>query len=207
MENNFMLRTISTIVMFIMVLCVVFLGDTAFYIAILVIALFSYGEWMKMTQNKIWALKMLGNVVIIAPNAAMIYIYSIEKTLFLWMALTIWSNDIFAYITGKMIKGPKLCQKISANKTISGFLGGVIISSIIGSLTLYFSSYSSKLAIYTPFIAIIATISDLFESYIKRMCNVKDSGNIIPGHGGVLDRVDGFIFSAPFVAYLLYLVV
>ena len=107
------------------------------------------------------------------------------------------STDVGGYIFGNLIGGKKLMKKISPNKTISGALGGLFFSIIfVLSFFLKQTSYLS-LFFYSVFFSIIVQIGDLFESYIKRKCCVKDSSNIIPGHGGILDRIDGMLLGIP----------
>lgn len=207
MENNTVLRILSSAVMLLAVLAVFVLGSVAFYIALLVIALVSYAELSKMTLQKSFAFKALITLAILLPNSAIIYIYESNGKVLLWMMLSIWANDIGAYLVGKNFGGPKLWAKISPNKTWTGFIGGILSAIVVGTIFLYLSKVKNCFSylIFTPFLPIIATLGDLFESAIKRRCNVKDSGNIIPGHGGVLDRVDSFIFAAPFVAWLVFI--
>ncbi|MBK0368895.1 phosphatidate cytidylyltransferase [Flavobacterium agrisoli] len=119
--------------------------------------------------------------------------------------ILIWTNDTFAYIVGKSIGKHKLFEKISPKKTIEGFVGGVVFT-VIASFVI--SEYYIEGARYVWInIAIIAaifgTLGDLVESKFKRVAGVKDSGAIMPGHGGVLDRLDSIIFVAPIV-FLLY---
>ncbi len=126
-------------------------------------------------------------------------------------------SDTFAYLTGILFKGPKLCPKISPNKTISGAIGGVLWG-IIGSLAIflifnsipeYNEAFTSVGFAFWQFIilgfvaSIICICGDLFESYLKRKANVKDAGDILPGHGGILDRMDSHIFCAPIVFIFL----
>ena len=120
----------------------------------------------------------------------------------------IWTNDTFAYLVGKNFGKHKLLPSISPKKTIEGFVGGIIFSILISYfLATYF--IETKQFIYWIIIAIIvsifSTLGDLIESKFKRIANVKDSGNIMPGHGGVLDRLDSIIFVIPFI-YLFYLI-
>ena len=126
--------------------------------------------------------------------------------------ILIWTNDTFAYIVGKSIGKHKLFQSISPKKTIEGFIGGLIFAILAGFVIskYYFvptDNYAEKsLFIWTItafLVGIFGTIGDLVESKFKRIANVKDSGNIMPGHGGILDRLDSVIFVAPFV-YLFY---
>ena len=126
--------------------------------------------------------------------------------------ILIWTNDTFAYLVGKSIGKHKLFERISPKKTIEGFLGGVVFAAFAGFLIskLYIQpnpEFSSKSILIWMIIALIVsifgTIGDLIESKFKRIAGVKDSGSIMPGHGGVLDRLDSVIFVAP-VIYLFY---
>ncbi len=126
--------------------------------------------------------------------------------------ILIWTNDTFAYIVGKSIGKHKLLERISPKKTIEGFIGGIVFAVFAGYLIskLYIKAspkFSEKSIVIWCIIAlivgIIGTIGDLIESKFKRIAGVKDSGKIMPGHGGILDRLDSVIFVAPFV-FLFY---
>lgn len=126
--------------------------------------------------------------------------------------ILIWSNDTFAYIVGKSIGKHKLYEKISPKKTIEGFFGGLIFAIFAGYLISKFliqpsEQFSEKSILIWMVIAaivgIVGTIGDLIESKFKRIAGVKDSGKIMPGHGGILDRLDSVIFVAPFI-FLFY---
>ncbi|MDD5149431.1 MAG: phosphatidate cytidylyltransferase [Flavobacterium sp.] len=126
--------------------------------------------------------------------------------------IIIWTNDTFAYIVGKSIGTHKLFEKISPKKTIEGFLGGIIFAVLAGFLISKFyikpkPEFSEKSILIWTSIALIVgifgTIGDLIESKFKRIAGVKDSGKIMPGHGGILDRLDSIIFVAPIV-FLFY---
>ena len=126
--------------------------------------------------------------------------------------ILIWTNDTFAYIVGKSMGKHKLFERISPKKTIEGFLGGILFAVFAGYLIskLYIKAspkFSEKSILIWCIIAlivgIIGTIGDLIESKFKRIAGVKDSGKIMPGHGGILDRLDSFIFVAQFV-FLFY---
>jgi len=119
--------------------------------------------------------------------------------------ILIWTNDTFAYLVGKSIGKNKLFERISPKKTIEGFVGGVIFA-VIASLVI--SKYYIEGAKYiwigiALIVSVFGTVGDLIESKFKRIAGVKDSGKIMPGHGGVLDRLDSVIFVAPFV-FLFY---
>ncbi|SMO53194.1 phosphatidate cytidylyltransferase [Solitalea koreensis] len=120
--------------------------------------------------------------------------------------LLLWSNDSFAYLFGRALGRTKLFERISPKKTWEGFIGGMICTLLISQgIAYYFSSLSSlNWLIIAAIIVVFGTLGDLVESMLKRSLNVKDSGNLLPGHGGILDRFDGLLLAAPFVyVYLL----
>ncbi len=126
--------------------------------------------------------------------------------------IIIWTNDTFAYLVGKSFGKHKLFERISPKKTVEGFIGGVTFAVIAGVLISIFfinpnPAYLQKSIMIWTTIAVITgimgTIGDLIESKFKRIAGVKDSGNIMPGHGGMLDRLDSIIFVAPFI-FLFY---
>ena len=129
-----------------------------------------------------------------------------------WLVISVfcllWVNDIFAYLTGKLLGKHKLFERISPGKTIEGSLGGLVFTVVAVTI---FSHYADWLpmnaAIGMGAIAVVfGTLGDLCESMLKRQAGVKDSGKLIPGHGGILDRFDSVLFSVPFIfVYLLLL--
>ncbi|WP_160004303.1 phosphatidate cytidylyltransferase [Rhizobium sp. 18055] len=122
----------------------------------------------------------------------------------LYVFAVVWATDILAYFIGRAIGGPKLAPKISPGKTWSGAIGGAVCAVIAGGLVAYVvSPQSVALAALVAFVlSVCSQAGDLFESFIKRRFGVKDSSRLIPGHGGVMDRVDGLIFAC-FAAFLL----
>ena len=206
---NFVLRVIVTCVLAPLVLFVTELGSYGFTAMTLFAAIVMGSEWSQMTfhKNKIW--KMAGIPYILLPCLSLLWlikqplinIHGSEFTgtkLVLCIFILVWINDIGGYIFGKIIGGPKLAEKISPNKTISGFIGGLVL--------VYAASHLLDFPyICAIIIGAIGSIGDLIESWMKRKCKIKDSGSIIPGHGGMLDRVDGLLLvSVVITAYLLW---
>ena len=127
-------------------------------------------------------------------------------------------SDTFAMLFGMLLKGPKLCPKTSPNKTISGFVSGVIMTTLVmvalffvltsfGDIKTAFDACEIGLVHFAMigfFGSLVSTAGDLFESFLKRRAMVKDSSNFIPGHGGVLDRLDSHTFNAPFVFFFFF---
>jgi len=136
------------------------------------------------------------------------------------IVLITWLTDTFAYLVGRTLKGPKLAPKISPNKTISGSIGG-LLGGIAGAMLVFLLAYnitelSAVLSMFNlswwhflligVFGSAFGQIGDLFESKIKRNAGVKDSGNIFPGHGGMLDRIDAMIFISTFVYLVIFFI-
>ena len=149
---------------------------------------------------------MISGIAIILPiQHAMICLY--YQSMLATPFVIVVSFDTAGYFIGSAFQGKKIIPKISPNKTLSGFLGGLIISTILGFIMILNSLRSTDSRIYLFFVvfstACLAFIGDSFESLIKRVFKCKDSGNIFPGHGGILDRIDSFFFSFPYFCLLL----
>lgn len=160
----------------------------------------------------LWA--MVGFLYAFIPAAAFLLInenYGGEVVL--WMMILIWSMDTGAYFVGKKVGGPKMSPIISPNKTWSGLIGGALTATILGGIYGYFYrdtginlfDDATILLILSGFLALLSQVGDLAESAVKRTFKKKDSGSIIPGHGGVMDRIDGVVFVAPAVLILAYM--
>ncbi|MFW6030167.1 MAG: phosphatidate cytidylyltransferase [Halanaerobiales bacterium] len=130
-----------------------------------------------------------------------------DSTKALWLVLlATWAGDTGAYFIGNKFGKTSLSAK-SPNKSVEGAIGGILFAMLVVSIyTTILGAFSSYWLLYALIIAVIAMIGDLFESSIKRFANVKDSANLIPGHGGILDRIDSLIFSAPFTYYFLFFI-
>lgn len=124
----------------------------------------------------------------------------------LYLFFFIWASDTGAYFSGRALGRHKLFERISPNKTIEGFIGGLIASALVGIAAHHFLGGISLISwmCIGAFVSITSTLGDLFESMLKRQSDVKDSGNILPGHGGILDRFDSTLISAPIYWVLLH---
>ena len=122
-----------------------------------------------------------------------------------WALASVWACDIGAYFTGRFVGGPKLAPAISPNKTWAGLIGGVVLASLFAASMHFQYGLALRLTLATPMLAVLAQAGDLYESWLKRRAGVKDSGTLLPGHGGVLDRLDGLVPVAPLAALLILL--
>lgn len=186
------------------------LGSTnLFNFLALLVAILMTAEWIEITKNqqnqRKW--RIIGLLYIIIPLYCAMRIRNYDGEILFWMFSIIWTTDIFAFFAGRTLGGPKLLPSVSPNKTWSGLAIGSIGSMLIGSLSVFMFQGGSVIffLIASLGLSLLEQISDLCESKIKRICGVKDSGSIIPGHGGVIDRLDGMILVAPMVWILINL--
>jgi len=137
-----------------------------------------------------------GMLYIGIPSYALLVIAWTDVYLVFWLMLVTWATDIFAYFAGRSIGGPKLAPKISPNKTWAGLIGGMAGAAVVGALAAYLFGISADVPDFlwlgAP-MGLLAQLGDLYESSVKRRQGVKDSGALLPGHGGVLDRLDGLL--------------
>lgn len=147
-----------------------------------------------------------GLFYVVLPFLVMFFMAVQNKYFLIHMFLLIWSNDTFAFLTGKMMGKTKLFERISPNKTWEGTIGGIVMTIGVAILIAYFTD--QLYAFWIPaalLIAASAIFGDLLESLFKRSLNIKDTGNIMPGHGGILDRFDAALFAAPiFLCWWLF---
>ncbi len=188
-------------------LLLVILGGWFLGIALLLIAILGCGELWRMveripTNNRpAWILGGCGYILL--GFLAFFGVRHLQGAL--WLLLIVWSTDTAAYELGRRFGKTKLAPAVSPNKTVEGALAGVGGGLLIGFLFgIIFVKVSVASAIIIPiFISVVGQIGDLLESKVKRLAGVKDSGKLLPGHGGVLDRFDSLLLSAPFMYIFL----
>ncbi len=213
-NNNFLIRCISGLVIGLAFVVTIFYLRPLFYILLYLINIAMLMEWYDITKSS-RSITLIGLVAVPIPLAAVLLMSYVDQSG--WLLITyfvlIWTVDTMAMIGGKALKGPKLAPKISPQKTISGLLTGVISAVIlVNFITLipgYRLPYMFELSnigfsVYVLILGFAAQLSDLSISVVKRHFNIKDSGTLIPGHGGFLDRFDSLIITAPLVGiYIL----
>ena len=217
MTHEFIKRIISSLILLPIALFFIIKGSFFFNFFILICFIITSYEWFMMSKNKIYILP--GFIFIIFSFYTVYYLrnefYGDYIYFIMILAICIFT-DIGGYIFGKLFKGPKL-TKISPNKTYSGMFGGYLLSIIFMSLffiNLEFLFDNTNIEVtgkeltLNNFILIIlvstaSQFGDIIISYFKRLSKIKDTGKIIPGHGGLLDRIDGMIFAFP-ASYLIF---
>lgn len=158
-------------------------------------------------QSRVWL--ATGALTIIPAGLSLIWLRTVPEhglELVVWLFVVVWTTDTAAFATGRTIGGPRLAPTISPSKTWAGLIGGLTGAALVGFLLAYaITGHAVGLAALTGLIVGLASgLGDLFESYVKRRFRVKDSGGLIPGHGGFLDRLDSLLAAAP-VAVCLFL--
>ena len=154
----------------------------------------------------------MSQLYVALPIALMSVVYRISPHLLLLLFILVWVNDTFAYLCGITFGRHKLWERISPKKTWEGFCGGVLFTVIISTLcgvwfSRYFGGFGPVALGFTGLVVGVAgTYGDLIESLIKRTCRVKDSGHLIPGHGGILDRIDSILLVIPVALILFHLI-
>jgi phosphatidate cytidylyltransferase len=136
---------------------------------------------------------LTGVLYVGVPAFALMVLEWVWFGLTFWAMIVTWATDIFAYFTGRQIGGPKLAPRISPNKTWSGLIGGIAAAGLFGWAAAWFFDLGMPFLAIGAILAIVAQAGDLYESWVKRRAGVKDSGTILPGHGGLLDRLDGLL--------------
>ena len=215
MKKEFEKRIYSSIIIIPLSLFFLIKGSVFFTFFLSILFLATSYEWVILCKKKMIN-KILGTIFLLFSFYSAYQIRDVEGiNSFILVILICVFTDIGGYIFGKFFKGPKLI-KISPNKTYAGVLGGFLLAVAAGliydnsyysNIIIYleiFDNYSieTKLLIFILIISLVSQIGDLIISYFKRLAKVKDTGKIIPGHGGILDRIDGLIFAIP-VSYLI----
>ncbi len=211
--NSLTSRLLYSIILIPIALYVTYLGGITFQIMISIAGALMFLEWQGMIINlRDWRpYGLFGLAYIALPCAALIQIRELEEvglSMIIWLLMIVWGTDIGGYLAGKRFGGRKLAPRISPNKTWAGAIGGILLATLAS--TAYMMAIEGPAifvhALLAVFFSIISQGGDLFESWIKRKCQVKDSGKLLGAHGGVLDRLDGLLPVAV-VAWLFLFVI
>ena len=210
MSQELKKRVLSSLLLFPVIWIIIIKGSIFFNLFLIISLIIALYEWYIMSKKKIYYYFGVFFLIFSFYTIYKVYNFNDNYLNFLFIFLTCIATDIGGYIFGKLLKGPRLVS-ISPNKTYSGVIGGYIFSIMLLTIFLnqtYFS-FEKLDNLYITYIMIfiissISQLGDIFVSYFKRLSNVKDTGKLIPGHGGLLDRADGMIFAYP-IYYLMLL--
>jgi phosphatidate cytidylyltransferase len=202
--RGLLLRVVTAVVLGPLLLAAVWLGFPWIDLVAAVVAPLMIGEWLRLSRGRPVA-RGLFILYSIAALLALLWLRhqpGFGRDTILWILACVWATDIGAYFIGSYAGGAKLAPSISPSKTWSGLVGGMSASAVVSAAcTMVFDAGDTLvLAVTGVGIAIVAQAGDLLESAAKRRAGVKDSGRIIPGHGGILDRIDGLIAALVLIA-------
>ena len=194
--SELLVRTISGLVMIAVALVATAVGGDLLAVLVALVATVMFYEWRQISRGwgAGWAIG--GFFYAVLPALALLWIRERDAhglDLLLWVFIVTWSTDIGAYFVGRAIGKTKLAPTISPGKTVAGLYGGVAVATLLGGAWVLFRGLGYSLIVLAPIFAAAAQGGDLFESWMKRRAGVKDSGHWLPGHGGILDRLDGLV--------------
>ncbi|MGE5600592.1 MAG: phosphatidate cytidylyltransferase [Pseudomonadota bacterium] len=195
--NELTTRVISGIAMVVVALMAAVLGGYYFAFLVAAAATGMFYEWMRIVRG--WGLhwSVGGFFYCLLPALALLWIRDRSGdqglSLLLWVFVVTWSTDIGAYFAGRRFGKRKLAPTISPGKTVEGLWGGMAAAALLGAAWVLSTDLNWALLPLAPLFAVAAQAGDLFESKMKRMAGIKDSGSWLPGHGGLLDRLDGLV--------------
>ncbi len=204
-------RILSSLILIPITFFFIIQGSILFIFFLILLFLATSYEWVKMIKKNN-LIKFFGIIFLLFSFYSAFKIRDVESYhLFLFIVIICIFTDIGGYIFGRIFKGPKL-TKISPNKTYAGVIGSFLLSLVFGIIfTNYLDKDSTRfnmdglhLLLMILFISLVSQVGDLIISYFKRKSKLKDTGKILPGHGGLLDRIDGLIFVFPII-YILFL--
>ena len=204
MSKELVKRILSSIILLPLVFYFLISGSFLLILFIVLCFIITFYEWYKMSKNKLY--KIVGFIFLLFSFYTF-YELSIELFLLIYVILICISTDIGGYIFGKIFKRP-IFTTISPNNHYAGMFGGYSLSLICLIVITNFIDYSIKtfqLILITILLSTVSQVGDIIVSYFKRQANIKNTSNLIPGHGGLLDRIDGMIFAVP-ALYLIELI-
>jgi phosphatidate cytidylyltransferase len=194
--SELLARTLTGLLLIAVALLLAVAGGTIFAVFVAAVATAMFYEWTRIVRG--WGPFWHGGGFIYALVPALALLWIRERDahgleLLVWAFIVTWSTDIGAYFAGRRFGRRKLAPSISPGKTVEGLCGGIVAATLLGGAWVLATGLGPALLALAPLFAIAAQAGDLFESWMKRRAGVKDSGAWLPGHGGVLDRLDGLV--------------
>lgn len=194
--TDLLTRTLTALALIALALATLAVGGYYFAIFVAAAATVMFYEWMRIVRGWGFGWSVGGFIYALVPALSLLWIRDRADdglALVAWIFIITWAVDTGGYFAGRRFGGAKLAATISPNKTWAGLYGGVALATLAGALWVLATGLSSWLLLLAPLFAIAAQMGDLFESWMKRRAGLKDSGNWLPGHGGLFDRIDGMV--------------
>lgn len=194
--SDLAIRSLTGVALVVLALMAAYVGGSYFAVLAAAASTAIFYEWMRITKGWGLAWSVAGFVYALLAALALLWIRDRADNglaVVVWVFLVTWSTDIGAYFAGRTFGRRKLAPAISPNKTWAGLYGGVAAAGLFGGAWVWLISLEPILFILAPIFAVASQGGDLFESWMKRRAGLKDSGNWLPGHGGIFDRLDGLI--------------
>ena len=194
--NDLAIRTATGLLLVAIALLAAVAGGMVFALFVAAIATAMFYEWTRLVRGWGAAWYVGGFVYALVPALALLWIRErdiLGLVLLVWAFIVTWSTDIGAYFAGRRFGRRKLAPTISPGKTVEGLYGGIAAATVLAGAWVLATGLGRPLLLLAPLLAVAAQGGDLFESGMKRRAGVKDSGHWLPGHGGVLDRLDGLV--------------
>ena len=194
--SELLVRSLTGLLLIVVALLMAIAGGTIFAVFAAAAATAMFYEWTRLTRGWGFIWYAAGFIYALVPALALLWIRERDQhglALLIWTFIVTWSTDIGAYFAGRRFGRRKLAPTISPGKTIEGLYGGVAAAFLLGGAWTLANHLGLALLVLAPVLAAGAQAGDLFESAMKRRARVKDSGDWLPGHGGVLDRLDGLV--------------
>jgi phosphatidate cytidylyltransferase len=194
--NELLIRTLTGIVLIAAALLAAVQGGNLLALVVAAIATAMFYEWTRLVRGWGLAWYASGFFYALLPALSLLWIRERDEHglyLLVWVFIVTWATDIGAYFAGRAFGRRKLAPSISPGKTVEGLYGGIAAAALLGGAWVIGMELGMPLLILAPIFALAAQAGDLFESRMKRRAGVKDSGGWLPGHGGVLDRLDGLV--------------
>ena len=189
-------RSLAAVAMMVVALAAAVLGGYFFAILVAAVATAMFYEWTRIVRGWGAAWSIGGFFYALIPALALLWVRDRADdglALVLWIFIVTWGTDTGAYFVGRAFGRAKLAPSISPGKTVAGLYGGMAAAAILGGAWVLYAGLKPTLFLLAPLFALAAQGGDLFESWMKRRAGVKDSGSWLPGHGGLLDRIDGLV--------------
>jgi phosphatidate cytidylyltransferase len=194
--SELLIRTVSAIAMMFVALAAAAMGGYYFAILVAAAATAIYYEWTRVVRGWGLAWNVAGFIYALLPALALLWLRDRADqglAIVFWVFVVTWATDVGAYLVGRVIGRRKLAPSISPGKTVEGLYGGVAAATLFGGGWALLTGLDVTLLVVAPLFALAAQGGDLFESMMKRRAGLKDSGRWLPGHGGLLDRLDGLV--------------